>query len=367
MATPTASIGGQRSAIACLLDERWRRPLFSVGSRDYDWLDVFLAAMLRHEWLPFERRLIEGLACLAEAKASAVWPSNGRVAEAAARFRYARNLLTGAETLAWLEDGGVSVEAWNDFLAGDLLREDGAERLEARVARHGPSIAIANDAFTAEGVCSGHFDRLAKTLAGRAAVCPATPVGEPPPDDPSTITHVLTCHESWLSRLDTSDVIRRLCQLFSLEVHFERIVRAAITETALAAEVSRHRLEWTRIDLERVSFASIDAAREAACWIREDARTLADVAIASRRTVHDTRALLEDLEPEWRDAALAAAVDELIGPLAIGQRHEVAWVVAKAAPALNDALVRTRAERAVVDQLTSSSTLAHVRWADGVR
>ena len=48
-----------------------------------------------------------------------------------------------------------------------------------------------------------------------------------------------------------------------------------------------------RVDLERVSFNTADAAREAICCVRDDGLTLTDVAIESRRAVRDTRDLLE--------------------------------------------------------------------------
>ena len=103
-------------------------------------------------------------------------------------------------------------------------------------------------------------------------------------------------------------------------------------------------LEWTRVDLERISFESADAAREAACCVREDGLTLSEVAIESRQPVRDTRDLLERLDPELRDVVLSAGVDELVGPVAVGSRHEVVWVVGKRPADLADPIVRARAE-----------------------
>lgn len=116
-----------------------------------------------------------------------------------------------------------------------------------------------------------------------------------------------------------------------------------------------------RVDLERLSFPGIVAAREAAWCVREDGLTLSEVAIESRMSVRDTRELLERLEPELRDAVLSANVDQLIGPLSVGSRYEVAWVVGKAPPDLADPLVRAPAEEAVVEQLVSKAILSHVR------
>ena len=76
--------------------------MFSVAGRDYLWLDVFLAAMLRGAWQPFETQLRESLACLAEAKSRRELPHASRIEQAATAFRYGRDLLTTDETIAWI-------------------------------------------------------------------------------------------------------------------------------------------------------------------------------------------------------------------------------------------------------------------------
>src|SRR6185295_10880683 len=89
---------------SCRLDSRWRQKVFSVGPRDYVWLDVFLAAMLRGEWRQFERELGEGLDCLAAAAdPPAAWPDDREIEEAANVFRYERDLISSDETIAWLD------------------------------------------------------------------------------------------------------------------------------------------------------------------------------------------------------------------------------------------------------------------------
>ena len=157
-----------------------------------------------------------------------------------------------------------------------------------------------------------------------------------------------------------------LLHLAQLESTFETQARAKSTPGALAG-TSRATVSNGRVDLERLAFDNADAAREAACCVREDGMTLSEVAIESRLSVRDTRELLERLEPELREAVLGASVDQLIGPLSVGSRCEVAWVVGKAAADLSDPLVRARAEEAVVEQMVSQAVLSHVRWVERPR
>src|SRR5215204_1535795 len=89
------------------LAELFARRAFTIGTREYLWLDVVLAAMLRGDWAPFEAALREGLACAAYAEAT------GEHAGEAAddllnEFRYARDLITAAEAEAWLHVVGLT-------------------------------------------------------------------------------------------------------------------------------------------------------------------------------------------------------------------------------------------------------------------
>ena len=52
------------------LAELFARRAFTIGTREYLWLDVVLAAMLRGDWAPFEAALREGLACASYAEAT---------------------------------------------------------------------------------------------------------------------------------------------------------------------------------------------------------------------------------------------------------------------------------------------------------
>src|SRR5579862_1790704 len=150
---------------SCLVSPRWMHGVFSVDGREYQWLDIFLAAMLRGEWRAFETRLVEGLACLAEAAEKQYWPDAGRIDAAASAFRYDRDLLTSDATIAWLEQEDLTLDDWTNFLVGRLLVEEWRDRLAPLVDRHALSLTVTDGAFAAEGICSGVFDALASTLA----------------------------------------------------------------------------------------------------------------------------------------------------------------------------------------------------------
>jgi hypothetical protein len=286
---------------SCLLNSRWRQKVFAVGPREYVWLDVFLAAMLRGEWRQFEQQLGEGLACLAaDADAQAAWPDDRQIEEAANTFRYERDLITSDETISWLDRSG-------------RLRD----HFDGRPQQHPTPVIVEDADFAAEGLCAGTFDRFVRVLAGRAA---ASVRQEDALDDGTSgveqvpVDRLRTEHAVWLDALPPDEVGERVMHLARLESAFCARARAAATGHALASQLARHRFEWTRVDLERVSFDTADAAREAVCCVRDDGLTLTDVAIESRCAVRDTRDLLERIDAELRDVVLCASVGELVGP-----------------------------------------------------
>jgi hypothetical protein len=348
----------------CLAAPRWRQRVFGVGTRDYLWLDVFLGAMLRGEWDAFEQRLIEGLACEADARAQEAWPDEGLIDDAAAAFRYDRDLITRDETLAWLDRAGITLEDWTNALVRGLLRNERGADLAELASRYRAALAIPATAFAADGICSDDFDRWATTLAGRAAIAAAMPQPQSSDrfDAVARADVVRQRYSAWLEGLDVEQIDERLRHIAQLEQRFSVHVRAATTTDALASQVARNRMDWTRVDLERLLLDSENAAREAVCCVREDGLSLIEVAMESGRAIRDTRVLLESLEPELQDAVLSAGIDQLLGPIAVDAGYEVVWVAGKATADLGDPLVRARAEAAVVEQVVSRAVLSHVRW-----
>ena len=338
--------------------------MFHVGARSYTWLDVLLGAIVSGHWGRFETRLNAGAACAAAAERLDAWPDASEVEEAATAFRYERDLLSSEETEAWLERAGLSLETWSDVLARDVLRTRWADRLPALVHDAPIALALGDELIAAEGICSGMFGEFSRALAERAAIAVSVAGA---PDAGAIAAHVAAVrqvHAGWLAGLDAVDLEPRLRHLAEVDAGHAGAARAALTEAALARHLDRCRLEWMRVDLERLSFSSAEAAREAAWCVREDGLTLSDVAIESRQPVQDIRTLLDELAEPLRAAVLSARVDDVVGPVEAGGRYDVAVVVSKTAATLADPLVRARAEHSVVEALTTRAVLSHVTWVD---
>ncbi len=191
---------------------------------------------------------------------------------------------------------------------------------------------ITEATFAAEGLCSPIFRQFATTLAGRAALAATLdPTATVPPGRPFKIAKLVSRHAMWLDGIDSER--SRDAALASLERRgaLQGQAEALRTEQMLSLQVSRNRLEWMRVDLERLSFKDEPAAREAMFCVKRRRPDPEDVALDSHQTVRDHAEILERLEPELRDAVLSASVDEVIGPTLIGERFEIAMLVGKKA------------------------------------
>ncbi len=345
-----------------LANPRWREAVLTTAGRSYDWIDVFLSAMWRGEWKSFEHDLLAGLACQAVGTDPRGIPPHDREIRAAAdRFRYERSLISGDETIAWLERSGLTIESWGDYVLRGILRERWRDQADA--LPHCPALAQVSAIDVAvEGICSGTFDRFARTLAGRVAIAESGGLGRAAAPAVACLEGTLRDHTTWLAPLAANDTRARLVSIAQHERAFDVHAHSAVTTDAIAWQVDRHRLDWTRVDLERLAFATGDAAREAACCVRHDQRSLTEIAIDAREPVRDTRALLDRLEHELHDAVLSAGPGELVGPIVVASRHELIRVLAKRPPDLDDPLVHARAAEAVMEQAVSRAMLAHVRW-----
>ena len=338
-----------------LTGSHWSTPVVRVGERTYTWGDVVLFAMAHGDWDAFVARLALGLACAADAEAHDDWPEGDALDEAATAFRYQRDLHTSEETEAWLARTGLDLDSWSDALMREVLRRDRGHRVAA--GDLGPD-DVETTMLVAEGVCSGDFQRWAEMLAARAAV--ALQQDGPVSGDAAAGPAVARRHAAWIDGIDAAEV--RLQSLVDLIAADRAAVAAALTDAALATHVDRARLDWVRVDLERLTFPSLDAAREAALCVREDGLTLSEVAIESRLPVVDARTVLDALDPALRDAVLSASPGDTLGPIETTEGVVVAHVVGKAAATLDDPLVRARAERSVVDTLRERALVSHARW-----
>jgi hypothetical protein len=349
----------------------WDRYAFSIGGVDFAWIDVVLAAMIRGDWSTFERRLAEGLACAARADRENAQPSLDAVDEAAVAFRYERDLISAADITGWLDRMDLTSDEWSEYLIRDLLRRRWADELDDVLDRGAPSSRDLLAAASAEGICSGSFEAFERTFAGHAALVYETDAAafhracEVDADGTadSPVTRLAQTHAHWLSTRPARDIAARIARASRLESAFVQSAGCIGSNGRLKEIVDTHRLGWTRLAIDTLSLPTEHAAREAILCVREDRLSLHDVAALSRTAVARSEVTLDDFDPQHRDLLLAAEPGSVVGPLPAAGRFEVASLVSRTAPSLDDPAIAARARALVVDTAQHRAARDHVKRA----
>ena len=330
---------------------------FAVEEAGYTWEDVILAARAWGDWAALEAEVREGIACLQHRRATGEDLTEEEAEAAATEFRLAHDLLTAAQTEAWLQERGLSVENWMKYVRRSLLRRKWSATLPDFVARYPASDRQLNHAWKIVGLCSGHFARFARKLAGRAAVhasmqdagSESTPVAE----------DAAACELLGLA----ADVIRaRLEALSRLEQSFQQFARQVLTPEAVRRQIQTRHTDWIRFTYCWVGFSNEAMAREAVLCVREDGEGLAEVAARARTTLQRGQLCLEQLASALHDPFLCAREGELLGPLEQGGEFRLFTVLEKISPRENDPAIRRRAEQTLLNSAIDREMSSRVRW-----
>jgi hypothetical protein len=316
--------------------------VFSIGPAQYRLSEIVRAAGRWGDLTALEETVRQGLACAQRADQTETLPTDGEIEAAASEFRYDRDLIAADEMEAWLDRWGLSFESWTAYLQRLLLRQRWADDLSDLVSQHPVSQEEIDEVVHVEGICSGHYGRVAHTLAAQLAA------------------YERARDEGWLAESDAAG--DEPGAQSRLDAALELFRARAVTPAAIRAEVASHHLDWVRVDCELVSFADLNRAREAILCVREDGRELAQVAADARTVLHRANLYLGEVEPAWRDPLLGARESALVGPLSRDGAFVVLLVREKALPTAEDPDVRGRAEASVLDRALEQEISHRVKW-----
>ncbi|HEY7676696.1 MAG TPA: hypothetical protein VIG69_06475, partial [Candidatus Methylomirabilis sp.] len=298
-------------------------------------------------------------------------PDPDQVEAAANEFRYERDLLTAAETEAWLARWGLTTDDWMESIQRSVLRREWAPELAEIVEAHPVAEEEIADATGPEGICSGHFARFARKLAGRAAAYDrmreeAAAEGPPEGSDAQVARAAAAAAAEVGSRglpgIPAPVCREKLAALARLEQVFSRFRERALTPAAIRDAVGARRLDWVRLHCRTAAFPDEQKAREAALCVREDGVGLGEAARAAKGAVRESRFFLDEADPESRHAFLGAAKGDLVGPLPVDGGFALYHVLEKVLPAPEDPAIRPRAEREALERAVDREINDRVRW-----
>ncbi len=351
------------------------RKLFTVGKRTYRGEDLVLCAHLWGEYATLEARARRGIACSKHMEAMGEDVPESAVDEAAEVWRYERDLLSADDTESWLAERQLKADEWLDYMLREALLARWSRELDRISKRYKVSAGDVGAALYAEAVCSGLLTKLNERLAAEAAVhdhevaqvkgarpswCSKTAVGKvlaalPPP-----------VKRTGVVGLTPAATRERAEFLACVTLSHGRFVARTSDPTAVSHEIDAHALDWTRIDSETVTFASEEAAREAALLVREDGLTLHAAAAVAKARVRKTRYLIQDVAQPLKDRLVGASAGELLGPVSDRGGFLLVSVLKRTEPSGRDRAIRSRAADAVIGRTIQREVGRRVRWHERV-
>lgn len=323
MTAPDARAPGSSGAMCWPL----HGTVFALGEHRVTWDDLWSHGQASGVWRKVAGEVAAGRAAVRAAPPGV--PATAVMQAAEADFRYARNLVAAAELEDWLDRWGISLVDWRGYLRRTVLRE--ADTRSTPSAGADPGEEDGGRLLWPTAVCSGAVAEVAVELAGLVAVQHRlVEEGCPVPED------LRAAHEAFVRRLTTDDALAR-------------VVRSRV-------------LEWTRIDGDELALPGEQAAREALLLLRDDGLSTAEVAQLAAVPASRRMFRVEDALPEHRPSLVAAVPGDVLGPVRGENAFRLLVVRDKLAPSLQDADVRERAVRALVERSVQREIDERVVW-----
>ena len=346
------------------------RTAFSVGADAYQWRDIVLASMASGEWQMAKVATRRGLVAAAHARAAGVTLPDAALDDASRAFRYERNLASASATEAWLARWQLGVSDWRESLRRALLLERFRDVLRGlTLTAGGFDPEAVGAALHADAVCASLYDRLARSLAARAAAHARVRADDASRDDDCTAAMHVGDFEKAMSRIDveflglsTNEARDRLTTFRTWQASLPRFHRLVLTDGRLRQRVETRTVEWTRFACRLALFPDRDMASEAVLCVRADALDLADIAVAAHVSLVERRFFLDEADASARVPLLAARPGDVVGPIAIGAEWVVFEVREKRAPNAADPAVRRRAESELLAEGFDREMERSVRW-----
>ncbi len=331
------------------------RPLFQVDQETFSWRDVVLISHLEGRWDRILTDLARGVALARAQEDDEDEELEEAVEEAAAEFRYERELLTAEEIESWLAARGVTPAEWLESIRRSLLRARSAPEDDPVQSSGGVTRGELEAAVRIDLACTALGPRLAERAAQlmAAGVAAGGEVGErvalPPP-------------KPLPAGLEESHLRSRQPLLERLVRASERFRQGCLVEEALQREIRLHQMDWVRLGCVTVEFDDLDQAREAALCLREDQLSMEAVAASAHLEAVDARFYVDDLDPVLQPLFLSAIPGDVIGPAPVGTRHALFQVTSKTMPGVSDPEVRARAADRLVTKYLATEAQRRVQW-----
>ncbi len=341
---------------------RENRVIFSRGEREFTAGEIIDCALLRGEIDSLWDEFVRIGECDRMANEQGLEPDESAVDAAAIAFRYQHDLITAEETERWLESRGVTLGEFGEYFARKYWGRTYSGATHVPTSTYQTAVAEEKDLFLVDLILSGSLDRMAERLSYRIAAHADENGAEEGAKEPARFLSArkITDLAAWLRQFGRDE--EWLNEMLAAEASYQRRVTHILTEQAVQRELGPLRLNLTRFELETVEVDSKDAAAEVVACVRNDGMEMSEVAEEGRYPFHSSEVLLEDVPSEQQQKFLSVKAGTLFDPIPRGDGFEVWRVKTRTEPSLQDATIRARLEKRIIDRCFNELLSKYIDW-----
>src|SRR2546423_1166755 len=342
------------------------RVIFSGGERGFTAKDVVDCALVRGEIDPLWKEFLRVAECDRLANERELELDDSALDSAAIAFRYKHDLITAEETERWLEDRGVSLAEFSDYFARQYWGRSYSGTLDPPKSSYQMASPEKKDLFLVDLILSGSLDRMTERLSYRVAA-----QADEASDNNASLDHERAGFfaaakinqaelADWLAHLGRDQ--EWLDKPLAAEAVYQRRVSQILTKQALKKELGPMQLNLPLFQLETVEVDSRHAAAEVVACVRNDGMEMSEVAEESRYPFHSSEVLLEDIPAEQQQKFLSVKAGTLFDPIPRGDSFEVWRVKTRTEPSLQDATIRARLGKRIIDRCFNELLSKYIDW-----
>ncbi|HEY5742643.1 MAG TPA: hypothetical protein VIS99_08880 [Terrimicrobiaceae bacterium] len=342
----------------------WDREVLSARGTTATIGDVIRSGYFRGELEPCWRRVL----AFAKSRNGAAESRKVELQASSEEFRTSRDLITAEETEQWLEERGLTLEDFTNFLLRNLQYDAlTAISNDPKMIDYAFAPAILRDILRIDLLLSGEFDRLAIRFAWRLAASEGAKI----PANEDAISLERECFQkrhglndamlpAWLAGLGCDYLW--LDKMLELEAIFRREADALFTPGARKRMLQSLRIALTPVELELMEIDSCDAAREAFQCVVTDGESMETIARNTNYPHHRFTVFCEELPEDVQQKILFAMPGEVLEPIEHDSGFQLYRLVKKGELNLANEEVRQRVEAEIIRRHFSELAARFVHW-----
>jgi len=340
------------------------RIVCTCDGKEYNVRDAIDASIFRNELMSVWKEFLCKIKAEENAQESDLEPDDSTVDEMADQFRYEHDLITAEETEHWLEQRGLTLEDFSDYIGRKCLSTKLGDTQAAQIDLVSAGDDL-RDLFSIDLIFSGEVDRLAKQLMWRLA---ARAGGEKIEQQAIAAEKEKFFERVRIQPAEAGDWLEKvgrdeewLAEMCELQAAYSAACEKLLTPQTRQKQLALLRMPLTHFSVEAIQVESLNAAKEALLCMRQDEIPMKEVASEARYPYRRITFRHEDVPPDLQQKFWSVGPGDLLEPIPHADGFEIFRILSKTEPVLSEPAVQERIDQRLLEQHFGHLVHEHVQ------